>query len=127
MRLDGSALQQITNPAVAQGLDTNWSRRASELVFAGAFTEGPTDNDVFFVRTDGKGLRDLTNTPASERVEFSPVWSPDGRRIAFSGCVDFFTTPRCEIYMMNRDGSGETQITSFGIGVGTGEVDWAAP
>ena len=37
----------------------------------------------------------------------SPSWSPDGRRIAFQSDVD----EDWEIFVMNADGSGVTQLT----------------
>jgi serine/threonine protein kinase/Tol biopolymer transport system component len=37
--------------------------------------------DLFLIRTDGGGLRQLTRDPAKDR---GPVWSPDGRIVFFS-------------------------------------------
>jgi eukaryotic-like serine/threonine-protein kinase len=42
-------------------------------------TETPQE-DLYLVRPDGSGLRQLTNDPAKDRV---PRWSPDGSRILF--------------------------------------------
>ena len=44
--------------------------------------------------------------------DYSPAWSPDGRRIAFSSDRDGDS----EIYVMNVDGSGATQLTHHGAG-----------
>ena len=48
----------------------------------------------------GSGVRRLTNEGSS----YSPAWSPDGTRIAFSRSSD--------IYVMNADGSGVTNLTN---------------
>lgn len=122
MHLDGSGLRQITNTTV-QGFNANWSPTGNDLAFAGSFGNGTGDNDVFVMHANGSGARDLTNTPGTDRVEFSPVWSPDGTKIAFDGCRNFFTTPDCAIYTMNANGGGETQIIA-GVSPGTGSVDW---
>jgi Tol biopolymer transport system component len=63
---------------------------------------------------DGTGQTQLTNseTPEPTNVtagEHGPAWSSDGERIAYIG-----TTPDSSaiIFVMNADGSGETQLTT---------------
>jgi len=63
------------------------------------------------VHTDGSDLRQLTNTP--NRIEFDPIWSPDGQQIAFEGCTDLGTdTQHCALYTINADGTGEADIST---------------
>jgi Tol biopolymer transport system component len=40
----------------------------------------------------------------------SPLWSPDGRKIAFVGDRD----GNAEVYVMNADGSGQRRLTHNG-------------
>jgi TolB protein len=56
--------------------------------------------DIYVIRTDGTGLRQLTKTP--EVGENSATWSPDGSRIAFSHYGE--NVPRA-IYTMRNDGT----------------------
>ena len=60
--------------------------------------------NIFLIRTDGTGLRNLTDD--SQRYGW-PRWSPDGKRIAFSSrrSGDY------EVWIINRDGSGLQQLT----------------
>ncbi len=59
--------------------------------------------DLFLLRTDGSGLRKLTDDPFRNR---GPSWSPDGSRIAFysdrSGVYDLWT--------IRPDGSGLARV-----------------
>src|SRR5438874_11172190 len=62
-----------------------------------AFVNGGPGVDVVAINYDGSGRTSLTNTPGAG--EFSPAFSPDGRKIAFASNRDGNT----EIYLMNAD------------------------
>jgi len=49
----------------------------------------------------------LTNLTNNDALDLNPVWSPDGKRIAFESNRAAFT----QIYLMNADGSNVTQLT----------------
>ncbi|MCM1310499.1 MAG: S41 family peptidase [Bacteroides sp.] len=63
--------------------------------------------DIYTVPTSGGAAIRLTATP--DDIESSPIWSPDGKTIAFAsshhGSADIFT--------VNIDGSGLKRVTSF--------------
>ncbi|TML16024.1 MAG: hypothetical protein E6G31_02880 [Actinobacteria bacterium] len=61
--------------------------------------------EIYSVRVDGTGLRNLTNTPLDED---SPAVSPNGRQIAFVRT----TAGNRDLWVMNADGSGQKQLTS---------------
>jgi Tol biopolymer transport system component len=61
--------------------------------------------DLFLVRSDGTGLRKLTDDPHRDR---GPSWSPDGKRIAFYSNRD---EGKYEIWVINPDGSGLSRLT----------------
>ncbi len=69
-----------------------------------AFTSVGPREDLFAIRSDGTGLRQLTDDPQRDRA---PAWSPDGKRIAFCSA----RTGKYEIWVINADGSGLEQIT----------------
>ncbi|HEV8609731.1 MAG TPA: protein kinase [Thermoanaerobaculia bacterium] len=74
--------------------------------------------DLFLVRSDGTGLRKLTDDLHRDR---GPSWSPDGKRIAFYSNRD---AGKYEICVINPDGSGLTQLTRMTDG---GLSPWWSP
>jgi Tol biopolymer transport system component len=78
-----------------------------------SFSAVPETNfsEIFTAMSDGGDARRLTFTP--NRDEPTSDWSPDGERIAFdSNRVDVDGREHvAQIYVMNADGSGLTQLT----------------
>lgn len=59
-----------------------WSPDGRQLVFSSMLNDQTSQrSDVFVVRADGSGLRNLSNHPAED---FDARWSPDGQRIVFA-------------------------------------------
>ncbi|MCR4406022.1 MAG: DPP IV N-terminal domain-containing protein [Anaerolineae bacterium] len=74
-------------------------------VIAYAFRQNTDEPlQIYLMNEDGSLPVRLTLTEADE---FDPVWSPDGRRIAFVSLRD----GNQEIYVMNADGSEQTNLT----------------
>jgi len=76
--------------------------------------QGGKQDDLFVVRRDGTGLRQLTDDIYKDR---EPRWSPDGKRIAFFSD----RTGKWEIWTINSDGSALQQLT-YTTGVTTNPV-----
>jgi Tol biopolymer transport system component len=98
---------------------------------AGATTPGPNgrivfssnrivswNSDLYSANSDGSAERRLTWTPA---VEQSPAWSPDGARVAYERANN---GSRFGIWIMNADGTGQTQISPT---VDADSVDYTGP
>ena len=82
-----------------------------------AFTSRGRREDVFLMRSDGSGLKQLTNDPFKDR---GPAWSPDGKQIAFYSNRTF----RYEIWSIRPDGSALTQVSKE-VGDGIGYPTWS--
>ena len=71
------------------------------------------DRDIYVMDTDGGNLRRLTNNSDGDG---DPVWSPDGKRIAFKsdrdGHVNVHGWPTHDIYVMDADGSNPQNLTN---------------
>jgi eukaryotic-like serine/threonine-protein kinase len=61
---------------------------------------GAPQEDLFLIRRDGTGERQITNDPSRDRFS---RWSPDGKRIAF---YSNRLSGRFQIWAINPDGSG---------------------
>jgi TolB protein len=70
-----------------------------------AFVRGEgSATDIYVVREDGRGLRRLTRSPGAD---YSPIWSPDGRRILFVSSRDGDD----ELFVMDAAGRDVRQLT----------------
>ncbi len=63
---------------------------------------------IYSIDADGQGERRLTRPPGQNVI---PVWSPDGRRIAFVKRQG----KDSQIYVMNADGSAAMRLTPSGV------------
>jgi TolB protein len=64
--------------------------------------------EIYVVNTDGTGLARLTNR---SQIYISPEWSPDGKRIVFSGSPEEGDPTKRYLFIMNADGSEIKQLT----------------
>jgi len=72
-----------------------------------AFRTGGKQEDIFLIRPDGTGPRQLTDDVHRDRMA---RWSPDGGQIAFFSN----RSGRSEIWIIRPDGSGLRQLTGLG-------------
>ena len=91
-----------------------WSPRGDRIVFS-RLADG--DFDIFTIRPDGTGLRQLTTSPGNDS---HPAWSADGADILFSSSRYGFKDeapladipqPYGELFLMRADGSEQRALT----------------
>jgi dipeptidyl aminopeptidase/acylaminoacyl peptidase len=91
-------------------------RDEPDPITCGSFGRHPCNAEIYTVNPDGTGLTRLTNNLG---VDIEPTWSPDGNRIAFISNRDGICSGRnyCgDVFVMNADGSGQTNLTSLQSG-----------
>jgi Tol biopolymer transport system component len=119
----GGAERQIT-PWVIGAANPSWSRDAKHIAFN---SEGGHSPNLYVVDPDGRHLKLLLrgNTIAS-RIGWvdAPVWSPDGKQIAFAtqtdpchsfrvhGCATDSDLAPLDLYAIDADGSRLRRLTS---------------
>ena len=114
---DGRNLQRLTNNPDDGGHPDDrypsWSPDGKRIVFS-ARREGHVENkfavtyEIYVMDVDGGNQQRLTN---NRNNELSPVWSPDGNRIAFSSDRKG-EWQNFEIYAMDVDGGNQQRLTN---------------
>jgi Tol biopolymer transport system component len=105
LRADGTHLRRITPFRLNAG-NPDWSPRGRRIVFNSSF-EGQERVEIYTVDPNGERLRRVRREPRNS-FAFEPVWSPDGKRIAF---VHATTQTFPQIWTMRRDGTGVLRLT----------------
>jgi Tol biopolymer transport system component len=74
------------------------------IAYVGPPASMARDNDIFSVRANGLGPRQLTDNSFDEG---DPSWSADGKRLAYIRAVP----GRYQVFKMSADGKNQTQVT----------------
>jgi TolB protein len=118
MNVDGSRARRITSvtaskPFAMDVLSPMWSPDGRQLVFEVqnlSTGDPPNRRALFVVKTDGSGLRQLTDW--SRNGGDSPDWSPDGSSILFR-TVSVSNKHHGNLYVIHPDGTGLEQLTNY--------------
>lgn len=88
--------------------DPSPSPDGTQFVFAVSQVtlQGEQQDDLYIVNRNGLNMRWLTRTPG---IEDAPQWSPDGTKILFRGTD---AAGNSNLYVINVDGTGTTNLTS---------------
>jgi len=125
MNSDGSSETQLTNFVTTGSLFTgfgSWSPDGTQIVFVTS-KDGNSGGEIYSMKSDGTAAKRLTNNLRSEEY---PTYSKDGSKILYSVMVS--TSPeKSQLFTMNSDGSGETQLTNFSTTTSlfTGYASWS--
>jgi Tol biopolymer transport system component len=105
MDADGSRQRRLAEGNVH--FSVAWSPDGEKMLFERpdwrlppGVVPGEFAEELYSMNADGSGQRRLTRSPDRDK---DPVWSPDGRRIAFPRGRD--------LWLMNPDGSGQRNLT----------------
>ncbi|MDX2033263.1 MAG: SBBP repeat-containing protein [Blastocatellia bacterium] len=117
MNADGSDQRRLTSDPAPES-SPRWSPDGTRLLFARFPPPGQTRNaaalplwHLWKMNADGGDPQRFVNETAR-----NGVWSPDGKQIAFEGYQRISGEWRPQIFVMNTDGSGATNLMPAGRG-----------
>ena len=95
----------------------------SKIAFHGDREGRDNPDEIYVMSADGSGERRVTPTTDACNA-INPRWSPNGHRIAFHCFTD--APPFSEIYLIDADGTGMTQLTNMTpAGLGAAFASWS--
>jgi TolB protein len=104
MAADGSSRRVVSD---AKGNQTpSWSADGGILFAAGDFP------NISIQAMNGDGSSRRVVTPNVGGLNYDPVWSPDGKRIAFVGAIH---GQGAHVYLMNADGTDRRRLTTLSL------------
>ena len=125
MDADGTNRTNITQNPRAYNITPSWSPDGNKIAFA-AFSNvdrvGPWNANLDIVVMNADGTHPVRLTEDA-RMNRSPSWSQDGKRIVFDRATHQPDPSTCDIYVMNADGTGLVNLTQT-PGVGEWSPSW---
>ena len=117
MNIDGSGKTSLTRNVPFGGWSASWSPDGRRIAFVTGCGQNRQHGgfQIYVMDADGSNPTPLTDAPGDDEY---PSWSPDGRLILFQSSRDNyvqigqFIAPNREIYVMNADGTGQTNLTN---------------
>ncbi len=139
MNSDGTGVRRLTDNG-NDNRDPAWSPDGGKLAFSAVTGARMLDSgqenvdsaEIMVMNADGSGQVSLTHNLVAQGIAaYAPVWSRDGKRIAFNAAEAQPSDPSfrgSNVYVVNSNGSGEPRrLTDWraGLGVGCYNQQWS--
>ncbi len=120
MRPDGSNVRRLTyTPGKSLGSEhPAWSPDGKRMAFDSTWDRTCKKcrdlQELYVMNADGSDLHQLTHAQGKRTSSLTPVWAPDGKKIAFGSDRDGKSKDRrdnFEIYVMDANGSNLQRLT----------------
>jgi len=122
--IESDSLQQLTRGNEWNARSASFSPDGAHVVYHANPVEGDYEGsfnaDLFVIPSDSGSVRQLTHTGARSA---SPVWSTDGRTIAFSHAEGRYE--QAWVYLVEADGTGKRNA-STDLDLNPGNLQWSS-
>ena len=110
---DGGTPRQITSGDYHHGGQLQWVPDGKKIIFSANrrtdWEYEPNDSDLYEISVADGSLRQITKRQGPDN---SPILSPDGKKIAYTGYDDRYQGYQVtHLYTVNRDGSNSKMVT----------------
>ena len=109
MNADGTGPVKITDVYhfYPREISPSWSPDSQYITF---MEEGASSSDIYIIRTDGSGRRQLTKNFI---ILAEPAWSPDGKKIMFAGRANSCVDCKPCFYVTDLTGNSPVKLTEY--------------
>lgn len=116
MNADGSNQRRITRWSLRGGDHPDWSPDGKRIVFH-SNQEGPENvsGNIYTVRPNGTGLRQLTHARGGAVQYLSSSFSPNGKWITFAKKPGSGKNGNVDVFVMRANGTGLRNVTHSAI------------
>ena len=120
MDADGSNVKRVTyTPGGGRGTEhPAWSPDGKRIAFDSTWERNPKKwrdmSEIYVMDAEGSNVQRLTHTTDNGKSSLTPVWSPDGKKIAFGSARDGRSKKRrdnFEMYLMDPNSSNVQRLT----------------
>ena len=123
MRANGTHVHRIThNPAIESELA--WAPKGNRIAFVRE-PAGGGDRDIYSMRPDGSHRRNLTRDPNA--YELNPDYSPNGRKIVYSGPFHPHGSVGSDLWVMRASGGTARPLQHESNGYSDGDYPAWSP
>ena len=122
INVDGTGRTDLLRDSEIFFQNPSWSPNGNKIAFR-SNVESVVSWEICVADADGSDINCLTDLGNNQVTHRFPTWSPDGRRLAFDSNRDG-NTDAFDVFVINEDGSGLTNITS-GSGSPSFFPDWS--
>src|SRR5215831_12189683 len=125
VEVSSASAKQITEGNDWNDSDPQWSPDGNRIAFVSNRTgkeyEENRNTDVWVINADGTGS--LTKISDHDEADNQPRWSPDGKRIAFTGEVHERDHPK--IWLASATGGSASTSAASGLDLIPGGLEWS--